>query len=175
MSLFLFEALGALLQQRMQPGKPCGSCVVETVLVVVFFTLGVYMNELNSAGLCCWDRVAFYFSGLCSHCSWDFTYVFSTNVLLTPYMSAYSTFLAPLHWFYIGSYHAEATITIWCMYVWNQVLLYVQTRYTSASQRAIEVNGHDDFAEVGGHRFPARMREKEFGSVFISNVTIGTI
>lgn len=31
-----------------------------------------------------------------------------------------------------------------------------------------------DFAEVGGHRCPARMREKEFGRVLISRVTTGT-
>ena len=32
-----------------------------------------------------------------------------------------------------------------------------------------------DFAEVGGHRCQARMREKEFGRVLISRVTTGTI
>ena len=61
---------------------------------------------------------------------------------------------------YIGPEYAEATITVGCQCVcvcaWNHVSLYIQTRYTSANQQAIEVNGHHDFAanrHVVGYRF----------------------
>ena len=54
--LFLFEALRAVLQQRMQPGKPCGSCMVETVgffeIVLRFIFLAFVRIVAESLRIC---------------------------------------------------------------------------------------------------------------------------
>lgn len=97
-------------------------------------------ERIDQAGLFCWDRVAFYFSGLCSHCSWEFTHLFSTHVLLNPYMLRLPSPLG----------------VCVCVCVKPCIISYIQTRYTSANQQAIEVNGHHDFAanrHVVGYRF----------------------